>query len=61
MTKEEFLAWAEACASYIEEAAPKMKEFASQVEAHDKQAAALLRKQVGASVELAEHLRSRKD
>lgn len=58
MTKEQFQQWAMAVVVSVEEQRESADQFAAQLEEHDPEAAALLRKNTEASRALADHLKS---
>lgn len=58
MTKQEFQQWAAAVVEHVESNREEAEQFARQVEQHDKQAAALVRRNVETLDELAAHLRT---
>jgi len=59
MTKQEFRQWAIAVVQHVESQGEEAEQFAQQVEEHDKQAAALIRKNTESVQALADHLRSK--
>ena len=59
MTKEEFQQWAMAVVEHVESTKGEAEQFANMVEEHDKQAAALIRKNTESVQALADHLRSK--
>jgi len=59
MTKEEFEGWAGAVVAHMEHSEEEAKNFADQVEEHDKEAAAYIRKEYKLLSDLAAHLKER--
>jgi hypothetical protein len=58
MSKEDFLQWAMAVVIHDDQNSQANLDFIKQVEEHDKEAAALARKTIEASMTLAKHLKS---
>lgn len=59
MTKQEFQQWAVAVVQHVEGQKEEAEEFAQQVEEHDKEAAALIRRNTESVQALADHLRTK--